>query len=44
MTEGGFLVFMGILILFVVIVVAVVVSATVAGTAGAIEDEEEAEL
>ncbi len=44
MTEGGFLVFMGVLILFVVIVVAVVVSATVAGTAGAIADEDEVEL
>ena len=43
MTEGGLLVFLGILILFVVIVAVVVVISTVSSTAAAIVEDEDGE-
>ena len=43
MTEGGFLVFMGILLLLVVIVVVIAVVSSVAGAAAAIVDDEDSE-
>ncbi len=43
MTEGGFLIFMGLIILLVVIVAVIAVVSSVSGTAAAIADEEDNE-
>ena len=43
MTEGGLLIFLGILILFVIIVAVIAVVAAVSGAAAAIADEDKEE-